>query len=183
MGYFSHNAHQTGVFLINILISLYVLAFMLRFLLQLVRADFYNPVSQALVKVTNPLLKPLRRVIPGYFGVDVAAVVIMLLLEVFKVVVIFGVLGGFELTALGVILLSLQSLFLLVLQIYFWSILFQVVLSWVNPGTYNPVTSILYSLNEPILRPVRKVLPPMGGLDFSPLVVMIILQVIRFWVS
>ncbi|HET8551191.1 MAG TPA: YggT family protein [Gammaproteobacteria bacterium] len=177
------NIHQVGVFLINILIFLYVLCFMLRFLLQLVRADFYNPLSQALVKITNPVLKPFRRVIPGYFGVDVAALVIMFLLEVFKVVVIFGVLGGYALSAGPVVLFSLRALFVMAIEIYFWSILLQAVLSWVNSGSYNPFTSILYSLNEPILRPARRILPPMGGIDFSPILVMIVLQVIRILIS
>jgi YggT family protein len=180
---FHNNVHQVGVFLIDILISLYVLAFMLRFLLQLVRADFYNPVSQALVKITSPVLKPLRRVIPGYFGVDIAALLIMFVLEIFKVVVIVGLLGGVSLGILPVILFALRALFVLVLQIYFWSILIQAVLSWVNPGTYSPVTSILYSLNEPLLSRARRVIPPIGGIDFSPLVVMIILQVLRILVS
>ncbi|HET6656004.1 MAG TPA: YggT family protein [Gammaproteobacteria bacterium] len=183
MGYFGNNANQAGVFLIDVLISLYVLAFMLRFLLQIVRADFYNPVSQALVKITNPVLKPLRRIIPGYFGVDMAALLVMFVLEVFKFVVIVGILGGYELNALAVVVFSLRALFLLVLQIFFWSILLQAVLSWVNPGSYSPVTSILWTLNEPLLRPARRILPPMGGIDFSPVAVMILLQVIRILIS
>lgn len=181
MGY--SNVNQAGVFLIDTLFSLYILAFMLRFLLQLVRADFYNPVSQAIARITNPVLLPLRRVIPGYRGWDIAALLMMFVLEIVKYVIIFKLIAGVPLAPLGVVLLSLQSLFALVLELYFFSILIQAVLSWVNPGTHSPVTSILWRLNEPLLRPVRRVLPPMGGIDFSPLVVMIILQVLRILVS
>lgn len=180
---FTSNAHQVGVFLVDILISLYVLAFMLRLLLQLVRADFYNPLCQALIKITNPVLKPLRRFIPGFRGMDVAALVVMFLLEVFKIVVIYGLLAGLSLNAGGVILFSLRALFLLLLQIYFWAILIQAILSWVNPGTYNPLTSLLWSLTEPVLRPARRLIPSMGGIDFSPLVVLIVIQVIRILIS
>lgn len=180
MGY---NVNQAGVFLIDTLFSLYIIAFMLRFLLQIVHADYYNPISQALVKITNPILLPLRRIIPGFRGWDIAALLVMFLLEVIKFVLIFGLMAGVPLTPLGVVLLSLQALFALVLELYFFSILIQAVLSWINPGVHSPVTSLLWSLNEPLLRPVRRVLPSLGGLDFSPLVVMIILQVLRILIT
>jgi YggT family protein len=175
--------NQAGVFLIDTLISLYVLAFMLRVLLQLVRADYYNPVSQALVKITNPVLLPLRRIIPSFRGWDIPALLVMFALEVLKFVVIYGLLAGIQLTPLQVVVLSLQALIEMVLELYFFSILIQAVLSWVNPGTYSPITSILWTLNEPILRPIRRVLPPLGGIDFSPLVAMILLQVLRILIA
>ncbi len=177
------NFTQAGIFLVRVLISLYTGAFILRFLLQLVRADYYNPVSQALVKVTNPLLKPLRRFIPGFRGIDIAALIVMYLLEVLKIVIVYALLAGLPLTAAGVLLFALRSLFLLFLWIYILSIIVQAIMSWVNPGTYNPVTSVVYSLNEPLLRPVRRVLPPMAGMDFSPLVVIIGLEVIRILIT
>lgn len=174
---------RAGAFLVDILISLYVLALMLRFLLQLARADFYNPVSQALVKITNPVVKPLRRVIPGYRGMDLAALVIIFLLEALKVVVIAGLIAGQPLNAGGVVVFSLRAMAVTVLRIYFWTILIQALLSWVNPGTYNPVSAILWGLNEPILRRVRRFLPSMEGMDFSPLLVLIVLEVVLIFLT
>lgn len=177
------NINQAGIFLVNILFYLYILTFMLRFLLQLVRADYYNPVSQALVKITNPVLKPLRRVIPGYRGIDIAALLVMFLLEVLRIYVAGGLLGGMELRPGFVVLFSLRALFLMVLNVYFWTILIEVVMSWVNPGSYNPVISVLYSLNEPLLGRARKILPSMGGLDLSPILVLIVLEVLQILIT
>lgn len=168
-------------FLVSTLFSLYILAVMLRFLLQRVRADFYNPVSQFLVKVTNPPLRPLRRVVPGFGGVDIASLVLLLVLQWIALFLIVW-LRGMEVGPVSLIALSLAELVELTFNIFIFSILIQAILSWVNPGTYNPVTSILYSLNEPVLRPVRRFLPPISGLDLSPLVAIIGLQVLKMLV-
>jgi YggT family protein len=174
----SSNIDQAGLFLINIVFWLFIFAVMLRFILQWVRADFYNPISQVVVKVTNPLLIPLRRVIPGFRGWDVAALVLMLLAELANVYLIVWLFLG-SLPDFGTALYwSILRLIIVLVDLYFFSILIQVLLSWINPGTYSPVASVLWSINEPLLRPFRRAIPPLGGLDFSPLVVMILLQVI-----
>lgn len=165
-------------FLISTLFSIYILAVMLRFLLQWVRADFYNPISQFLVKVTNPPLKPLRRVIPGFAGIDWAAVVLMLLLQMAALALVIALRGGG--VALGpLVLFSGAELVNLLFNVFIFAILIQVVISWINPGAYNPLTSLLYSLTEPVLRPARRVIPPIGGLDLSPLAAIIALQVLK----
>jgi YggT family protein len=168
-------------FLISTLFSLYILAVMLRFLLGLVRADFYNPVSQFLVRITNPVLVPLRKVIPSIGKLDISAVVLMIALQVLAltlIVVLRG--GGFPVGT--VILLSLAQLVSLAINVFFFAIIIQVILSWVNPGTYNPVTSLLYSLTGPVLRPIQQLIPPISGIDLSPLFAIIGLQVLRMLV-
>ncbi len=181
-GYFGNAA----IFLVETAFDLYILIVMVRFLLQIVRADFYNPVSQFLVKATSPVLVPMRRVIPGFFGIDFASVVLLLVLQVMKLIII-GSIKGYAFQPAGLIVLSFAELVSLALNVFFFSILIQVVLSWINPGAYNPVTSVLYSLNEPLLAPARRILPPMGGLDLSPLVVGIALKLIEMtfvaWLS
>jgi len=173
-GYFGN----AGVFLINTVFGMYILIVMLRFLLQLVRGDFYNPVSQFLVKATSPVLVPLRRVIPGLFGIDFASVLLLLVLQITQIVLV-GLIKGYAFQPLGLVVMSIAELASLTLNIFFFSILIQVILSWVNPGTYNPVTSLLYGLNEPLLRPARRLIPPVSGFDFSPLVVGVVLKLLE----
>ena len=173
-GYFGN----AGVFLINTVFGLYILIVMLRFLLQLVRGDFYNPVSQFLVKATSPVLVPLRRVIPGLFGIDFAAVILLLVLQIMQIALV-GIIKGFAFQPLGLLVMSVAELASLTLNIFFFSILIQVILSWVNPGTYNPVTVLVHGLNEPLLRPARRLIPPVSGFDFSPLVVGVALKLVE----
>ena len=173
-GYFGN----AGVFLINTVFGLYILIVMLRFLLQLVRGDFYNPVSQFLVKATTPVLVPLRRVIPGLFGIDFAAVILLLVLQIMQIALV-GIIKGFAFQPLGLLVMSVAELASLTLNIFFFSILIQVILSWVNPGAYNPVAAIVHDLNEPLLRPARRLIPPVSGFDFSPLVVGVALKLVE----
>ncbi len=168
-------AEHAGVFLIQTLFGLYILAIMLRFLLQWVRADFYNPVSQFLVKVTNPPLKPLRRLIPGFWGIDLAAVVLMLLLQMLELFLV-GVVVGQNFRPLGVLVMSAGELLSLAIYVFMVAIIIQIVLSWIQPGAYNPVIGLINRLSEPLLAPARRLIPPISGLDLSPLAVLILLQ-------
>lgn len=167
-------------FLVTTLFELYILAVMLRFLLQWRRASFYNPLSQFLVKVTNPPLRPLRRVIPGLFGLDLAAVLLMVALQMVALALV-ALLRGAEPGVAALFALSLVELVELTFNVFIFSILIQALLSWVNPG-YNPVTGLLQSLNEPLLRPARRWIPPVSGLDLSPLAVLLALQVLKMLV-
>ncbi len=168
-------AEHAGVFLIQTLFGLYILAVMLRFLLQWVRADFYNPVSQFLVKVTNPPLKPLRRVIPGFWGIDVAAVVLMLLLQMLELFLV-GLVVGQRFHPVGVLVMSVGELLSLAVYVFIVAIIIQIILSWIQPGAYNPVIGLVNRLAEPLLAPARRLIPPIAGLDLSPLAVLILLQ-------
>ena len=173
--------NNAGVFLVSTLFGLYILAVMLRFLLQTVRADFYNPLVQVLVKITNPLLVPLRRLIPGMFGLDMAAVVLLLVLQAAELMIVAFLLGG-NLPPVTLLIGSIAKLLGLVVTIYFWIILIQVVLSWVAPTTYNPAVAAIGSLTEPLLRPIRRALPDLGGLDLSPLLAVVGLQLLKMLV-
>ena len=168
---------NAATFLIETLVGLYILIVMLRFLLQWARADFYNPVSQFIVKATQPPLAPLRRVIPGLAGLDLAALVFMFVLKFIELWVITALLGIAPRMG-GLAILSIAELLSLAINVFIFSILIQVVMSWINPGVYNPVMGLLHSLNEPLLAPARRVIPPISGLDLSPIAVIIFLQLV-----
>jgi YggT family protein len=163
------------IFLIEVIVGFYILAVMLRFLLQWMHADFYNPVSRFILKITNPVLVPLRRLIPGFGGIDWASVILLLVLTSLKLLLIFGVQGRLlPMAALAPLVLA--ELIALFLNIFFFSILIQVILSWIAPGQYNPAAVLLHQLNEPLLQPMRRLLPPIGGMDLSPLLAMVLIQ-------
>lgn len=172
---------NAAAYLLDTVFSIYILLIMLRFLLQWVRADFYNPVCQFLVKATNPPLRPLRRVIPGMWGVDLASIVLMVALQMLAFWLI-QMTAGRTMAVPGLLLFSISELIALALNVFLISILIQVILSWVNPNAYNPLVSLLYSLNEPLMRPVRRMLPNTGGIDFSPLAVLLLIQLTKMLV-
>ena len=173
---------QVVVLLVNTLGGLVVLALLLRFLLQATRADFYNPVTQSLVKLTAPLLKPARRIIPSWRNLDIAALVLTLILSTLATtLMIFS--AGFVLPGIGILLswsfLGIISLFL---NIYFWGLLVSIIASWVAPHSGNPALMLIQELLEPVQSLFRKVLPPMGGLDFSPIFIFLGIQVLEIMV-
>lgn len=171
-------------FLISLVFGIYMLLVMLRFLFQLVRADFYNPVSQFIVKATSPVLRPMRRVIPGIGGVDVAALLLLLVLQLGEILLI-GLLPGRGIPGgLALLVLAIGMIIKAFIYLYFFSILIQVVLSWINPMAYHhPVGQLVMQLNEPLLRPFRRMLPPMGGIDLSPMIAIVILAAFLFLVA
>ncbi|HSG12025.1 MAG TPA: YggT family protein [Gammaproteobacteria bacterium] len=169
-------------FLISTLFSLYILAVMLRFLLGMVRADFYNPISQFLVKITNPLLVPLRKIIPGAGKVDVAAIILMLVLQLIMLAIIVA-LRGITPPLLTLLLAAIGELVILAINVFLFAIIVQVIISWVNPGSYNPVNGLLNSLTSPVMRPIQRLLPPMSGIDLSPLFALIGLQVLKMLIQ
>ena len=166
------------VFLIQFLFGIYILLVMLRFLLQLTRADFYNPVSQFIVKATAPLLNPLRRVIPGFAGIDLGSIVLMWLLQSLELALIV-IVSGMGTNLAATLAWALPELVNLALNVFLFAILIQVILSWINPGTYNPALGLINSLTEPVLRPARRIIPPISGLDLSPMVVMVGLTLLK----
>lgn len=160
------------VFLIRTLFGLYIAVVVIRFLLQWIRADFYNPVSQFIVRVTSPVLRPLRQLIPGYRGLDVASLVLAWGLMAVQLGLIAG-LSGFGGSLLGALVWAIPALLELVIDIFLFAVLIRVILSWLNPDPYNPVVSLLERLTDPLLRPVQRLIPPLGGIDLSPMAVMI----------
>ncbi|WP_192982589.1 YggT family protein [Pseudomonas sp. EggHat1] len=158
------------IYIIQTLGSLYLLIVLLRFILQLVRADFYNPLSQFIVKATQPLVTPLRRVIPGFAGLDLASLVLAILVQLLLMVITLTLMGynvgGFILQLLVWSLIGVTSLFL---KVFFFAMIISVILSWVAPGSYNPGAQLVNQICEPLLAPFRKLLPNLGGLDISPI--------------
>lgn len=167
-------AGNAFAFLINALVGLYLLAVMLRVVLQAVRADFFNPICQFLVRVTNPALKPLRRFIPGFMGIDLAGVVLLLAIQTLELLVISWIAGP-PLHFPGILLLAIAELLRLLAYLYVFAIVIFALLSWVNPDPANPVVPLLWRLTNPILAPARQLLPSMGGIDISPMLVIILL--------
>ena len=168
---------NAATFLIETVFFLYILLVMLRFLLQWTRASFYNPVSQFIVKATQPALGPLRRIIPGFGGLDLAAAVLMFALKFFELWLVTSLLGIAPQIG-GLAILTIAELLSLLVNVFIVSILIQVIISWVNPGMSNPVMSLLHSLNEPLLAPARRLIPPISGFDLSPIAVFIFLQLV-----
>ncbi|MDG9923203.1 MULTISPECIES: YggT family protein [unclassified Pseudomonas] len=167
------------IYIIQTLGSLYLLIVLLRFILQLVRADFYNPLSQFTVKATQPLLKPLRRIIPGFGGLDLASLILAILVQLVLMVVVVLIAGANPL-AIGLQLLvwaiiAVTSLFL---KIFFFAMIISVILSWVAPGSYNPGAQLVNQICEPLLAPFRKLIPNLGGLDISPIFAFMALHLI-----
>ena len=169
-------------FLITTLFSLYILAVMLRFLLGAVRADFYNPISQFLVRITNPLLLPLRRIIPGIGKYDTARLVLLLILQLISLVVIVLLRGG-DIAFINLLAAAVIKIILLMINVFIFAIFVQVILSWISPGTYNPVNALLNSLTSPVLGPIQRIIPPVSGMDLSPLFALIGLQVLKMLVA
>ena len=162
-------------FLINTLFDLYLMVVILRIWLQLARADFYNPFSQFVVKATDPLLRPLRRVIPGWGGIDNASIVLAFLVAALKMTILYAVSGaGFPIGQIA--FTALMTLFKETFSIVFWVLIIRAILSWVSQGSYNPIEAVLHQLTEPMLAPIRRIIPPMGGLDLSILILIIGLQ-------
>ncbi len=170
---------QALVYVIQTLGSLYLLIILLRFILQLVRADFYNPLSQFTVRATQPLLKPVRRIIPGFGGVDLAALVLAVLVQLalmMVVVVLLGAsIGGLFPALLIWALLGVASLFL---KVFFFALIVSVILSWVAPQTHNPAAELVNQICEPLLAPFRRILPSLGGLDLSPIFAFLVINLL-----
>ncbi len=170
---------EIAIYLTQTLLSLYMVAMLLRFLMQWARADFYNPISQFLVKVTNPLVVPLRRVIPGFGGFDLATLLLALLLQIAAIVAVL-MLNGYGLpNPLLVIVWAALGLLGLLVNIYFFAILAIVILSWLAPGNGNPAIRLLHQITEPVLKRFRALLPPMGGFDLSVILVFVLINVIK----
>ena len=173
--------NDAAIFIIQTLGSLYLLIVLMRFILQLVRANFYNPLCQFVVKATQPLLKPLRRVIPSLFGLDMSSLVLALLLQILLFVVIL-MLNGYQTFTVLLLPWGLIGIFSLFLKIIFWSMIISVILSWVAPGSRSPGAELVYQITEPVLAPFRRLIPNLGGLDISPIFAFIAIQLLQSWV-
>ena len=171
-----------AAYVIQTLGSLYLLIVLLRFVLQLVRADFYNPLSQFIVRATSPLLMPLRRVIPGFGGVDLASLVLALLVQLLLMIVILALGERPDGNLLQLLIWALIGVASLFLNIFFFALIISIILSWVAPGTHNPAAQLVHQISEPLLAPIRRFLPNLGGLDISPIFALIGINLLDRWV-
>ncbi len=166
-------------FVVQFLLEIVCFGFMARFLLQACQADFYNPVSQGIVRVTDPVLRPLRAVLPAYRNLDLAAFAAAWVtagLMVFTLGLLAGSMGG---GPLPIITGSLLHVLLRFLDLFWWSILIVVIASFLAQGRYHPALQLLQQITEPILAPARRVIPPLGGLDLSPILVIFLLGILQ----
>jgi YggT family protein len=170
---------EIGNLLIHTVFNLFLIAVLLRLLLQFAGADFYNPVSQFLVKITKHFLQPLRRVIPGLWGVDMAAVALAIASQMLAITLLLLLNGYGFANPIYLLIWSIIGCIGVVINIYFFSILATIILSWVSPGSYNPFVLLLNQITEPIMTPFRKMLPNMGGLDLSPILVFLTINVMQ----
>lgn len=168
-----------AVYVLQTLGSLYLLIVLLRFVLQLVRADFYNPLSQFAVKATKPLLNPLRKVIPGFGGLDLASLVLAILIQLLLMALTLLLMGQDLGGLLGYLpiwaTIGVAALFV---KIFFFALIASVILSWVAPHSHNPGAQLVNQLCEPLLMPIRRILPNLGGLDISPIFAFIALNLV-----
>ena len=166
---------QALYFIVKTLTQLYLLVLLLRFWLPWFNVDFRNPMAQGILRLTSPLIVPLRRFVPAIGRLDTATVLVAMVLEYFLVVFLLSI-RGLEMSFIPIAVTAFFELAILSLNLMFFIILIRIILSWVAPGNYSPVTAMLNALAEPVLRPFRRVIPPIGGLDISPIFAIIILQ-------
>ena len=170
--------NNAGNYLIDTLFSLYIGAVVLRFLFQLLDVDYHNPITQFLVKITAPILKPLRALFPKTGNLDLASLVLALVLTVAKFYLKLSLSGQYANIA-GIVVFSIADLLSVILTILLWAMIIRVILSWVNPDPHQPVVRLLIQLTEPIMAPARRFIPPLGGLDLSPIAIFMLISLTR----
>ena len=166
---------QALYFVVKTLAQLYLLLYLLRFWLPLVRADFRNPIAQAVLRFTSPLIIPVRRFIPPVGRVDTATVLVTFVMQ-FAILFVLLQIVQQQPPAATIAIMTILELMILSLNLFFFAILIRIILSWVAPHTYNPVSAIAGSIAEPVLRPFRRLIPAIGGLDISPIFAVVLLQ-------
>ncbi len=166
------------LFLIGIIFQAYTLVVLLRFLLQWARADFHNPLSQFIVKITSPVLVPMRRLIPPIKGMDTASLVLAWLLKALELLLVILLGKGLFMPAFA-LLGAIPELAEFIINIFLVAIIVQVILSWIAQGSYHPVMGLLNSLTRPLLAPIGRLIPSAAGIDFTPMVAVLGLMLIK----
>ena len=175
--------NQVLLYIVQFVFQLVTFLFVARFLLQACRADFYNPIAQAVVKITDPVLRPMRLVVPGFRNIDLASLIAAVLAEVLLVVAIFAITDQYLGSWVGLLSHGLISVALFIVRFFQIAIIIVIIASFIAPGTYHPALTLLSQITEPLLAPARRLLPPLGGLDFSPILVFLVLGVIQTFLA
>ncbi|MCH8256991.1 MAG: YggT family protein [Proteobacteria bacterium] len=173
----TENFTNAGVYLIQTFFGIYFILIMVRFLMQVARVDFYNPLCQGIVKVTDPAIKPLRRILPTVRGVDFATLTVAFIVQLIAVVLVMLIVGGYPFLPEYIAWVFL-GMFSIIFDIYFFALLVMVISSWIAPYSNHPALSLINQLTEPLCKPARKLLPPMGGIDFSIILVFVFISLI-----
>jgi YggT family protein len=168
---------QALYFIVKTLTQLFLLLLLLRFWLPWLRADFRNPVAQGILRITSPLIVPLRRLLPSIGRLDTATILLAFVVQFLAVVLLLAIMNRMA-DPFTIAVVSLIELAILSLNLFFFVILIRIILSWVSPNNYNPITALLTTISEPILRPFRRLIPPIGGLDISPIFAIVLLQAV-----
>jgi YggT family protein len=166
---------QALYFILKTLAQLYLLLLLLRFWLPVLRADFRNPIAQGILRITSPLIIPVRRIIPPIGRLDTSTLLVAYILE-FLLVLALLTLRGLSVATLPIAITAMLELAILSLNLFFFVILIKVILSWVAPQNYNPMTALLNTMAEPVLGPFRRILPAVGGFDISPIFAIVLLK-------
>jgi YggT family protein len=168
--------NNAGIFLVTTVFDLYIFVLMLRLVLVALRVDYFNPVSQTIIKLTQPLIGPLRRSIPNYKHIELASVVVLLLLEALKFMLVGMILAGLP-NPVGLFVLAVADSLKSLVNIFFYAIIVQAIMSWVS-SSHSPITHVIHKITAPIMRPFQRLLPPVGGMDISPIPAIISLQLV-----
>ena len=169
---------KTLTFLISTALELYTMVMLLRIWMQWARCDFYNPLAQFVVKATQPIVGPLRRILPSMGPIDTASLVMAFVLSLIKSMVLFMVITFQPIIWISAVLILVKT----VGSLIFWVLLVMAIMSWVSQGR-SPIEYVLIQLADPLLRPIRRLLPAMGGIDFSPMILVLLLYVINMGVA
>jgi len=170
------------VFIITTIAQLYLLVMLLRFWLPWMRADFRNPIAQGILKLTSPLVIPVRRLIPPIGRLDTATIIVTFALQYLAILIILTI-NGIAPAILPIALTSIIDLVMLSARLFTFAIFIHIILSWIAPGTHNPATAFIAMLVAPVLRPFRRLIPPIGGLDISPIFAIIGLQALAIFLA
>ena len=170
------------IFIFNTIVQLFLLVLLLRFWLPWLRADFRNPIAQGILRLTSPLVVPVRRIIPPIGRLDTATVLIAFGVQYLALFLILAI-SSVSAKVLPLAIMSFIELVLLSLNIFTFAIFIHIILSWVAPGTYNPATAFITTLVNPVLQPFRNWIPTLGGIDISPMVAIVLLRALVIFVE
>lgn len=170
-----NSATSAIVFIINSLAQLYLLVLLLRFLLPWMGINFNNPISQAILRLTSPLVIPVRRILPPIGKIDTATVVVAYGIQYLTILVIM-LIWRMPPSILPIAITAAVNLVILTLRLFVFAIIIRIILSWLASGSYNPAVAIIDAITEPVLRPFRRRIPSIGGLDISPIFAIILLS-------
>ena len=178
------NATYALVLILGILFNLYIMALIARLLLQASRANPFNPITRGIINITKPLVAPCQRFLPTVKHFDFAILLVVLLITLAKLYIIAGIGSGIFLTNIfGVLIWAAGDIFSQLANLFFYGILIQVIASWVAAGQYSPGIEVVHHITSPLLRPIQRIIPSLGGFDISPIFALLLLKATEIIIS